>query len=135
MKICIVCEKEIKGNAGSPVKEDRIIRTLRKIKEMFKIAKKNELYVCKEDLKKHQERRKSFEKGVLFTSIGAGLVIVVTIARTILSGFQAWAILSGVVLAFFILLLPLFKYTPAIEGGDTKTLPITKKKVQIKKGK
>ncbi len=138
MKVCIVCEKEITDNKATAVKEDRIIRTLRSIKGMFKIAKKNELYVCSEDLKKHEERRKSFEKGVLFASIGAGIVIVVIIAKTVLSGFEGWSIASGFVLAGFILMLPLFRYTPAVEGGTSSIAPkpaMPAAKKQVKKGK
>ena len=119
MKVCIVCEKEV-GSSAVPIKEDRIIRILRGIKQKFNVAKMNELYVCEEDRKKHEERRKSFEKGVLFASIGAGIVVVILLAKTILSGaIEGWSILSGLILAGFIIMLPLFKYTPATEGSTT----------------
>ncbi|MBI5227625.1 hypothetical protein HY988_03495 [Candidatus Micrarchaeota archaeon] len=128
MKVCIICEKEIQGKAVA-VKEDRIIRVLRTIKKTFNVAKMNDLYVCEEDKKKHEERRKSFEKGVLFASIGAGIVIVILLAKTILTGaIEAWSILSGLILAGFIILLPLFRYTPAVEGMNSQLLPLLKGK-------
>jgi hypothetical protein len=61
---------------------------------------------------------------MLFASVFSGLMLVIIILAPLLSGrFDAWAIISGLVVAFFILALPLFKYTPAVEGISASGRP------------
>lgn len=116
MKICIICQATVDAKTSIPIKEDRIIRIIRTIKKTLRIAQMNELYICKNDLQKHSERRKSFEKSVMFASVMAGIILVVSILSVVLSGrFELWGIVSGVLLAGIIMLLPIFKYIPAIE--------------------
>jgi hypothetical protein len=106
------------GKSAIPIREDRIIRTIRAIKKRFGVAQMNELFVCEADLPKHMERRRSFERTMLFASIFAGLVVILLLYSIISSGrFDAWAIVSAFVVALFVLALPLFRYTPAVEQG------------------
>lgn len=126
MKICIACQANVEGKQAVPIKEDRIIRVIRAIKRLFGVAQMNELYVCQTDLPKHAERRRSFERTMLFASIFAGIMVLLIIYSFISallgSGrFDLWAPVSAVVVAFFLLSLPLFRYTPAIE---TPKVPI-----------
>jgi hypothetical protein len=118
MKVCIACQKEMGGVKAVPVKEDRIIKTIRAVKRAMGIAQMNELYVCETDLAEHMKRRKSFEKSLLFASVLAGLIVVVVLVALLLSGrFDLWAIISSLIIGGFILVLPLFKYSPAVEAG------------------
>ncbi|MDD5171419.1 MAG: hypothetical protein PHF60_00080 [Candidatus ainarchaeum sp.] len=118
MKVCVACQANVENKAAVPIKEDRIIRTIRAIKKFFGVAQMNELYVCEADLPKHMERRRSFERTMLFASIFAGLVIILLLYSIISSGrFDAWAMVSAFVVALFVLALPLFRYTPAVELG------------------
>ncbi len=118
MKICISCEKDIEGKNAVPIKEDRIIRTIRSIKKMLRMAKMNELYVCESCVQKHTERRKTFEKHMLFGSVFAGVVIVIMVGAMLFTGkLDLWAFLSAFIVAGVILCLPIFKYAPAIDGS------------------
>ena len=117
MKVCISCQENVAGKRAVPVKEDRVIRTIRAIKKKLKIAQMNELYVSEKCLPEHLKRRRSFEKSLLFASVIAGLILVVVIVALLLSGrFNLWAIVSAFIIGGFVLLLPLFKYTPAVES-------------------
>lgn len=126
MKICIICQATVDAKTSIPIKEDRVIRTIRAIKKKLRIAQMNELYICKNDLQKHTERRKAFEKGMMFASIGAGIILVVIVLSAVLSGkLELWGIISGIMLAGIVMVLPAFKYTPAIEKGVTKSISKT----------
>lgn len=116
MKVCISCQQDVEGKKAVRVREDRIIRAIRAVKKALKIAQMNELYVCENDIKAHLERRRSFEKTLLLASILAGGIFILLIASMVLSGrFDAWALLSALVIAGFVLSLPIFRYAPALE--------------------
>ncbi len=111
---------DVTGKPAVPVKEDRVIRTIRAVKKAFGIAQMNELYVCEADVQKHLDRRRSFEKSMLFASVFSGLIVLILLAALVLSGrFDPFAFVSAIVLALFVLALPLFKYAPALEGMPT----------------
>ena len=118
MKICIYTQESIEGQKAVRIKEDRIIRTIRTIKRAIGIARMNELYVSEPHLEEHRKRRKSFEKSMLFASVLAGLIVVVVVFSLLFAGnFDFWAIVSAFILGAFVLVLPLFKYSPALEPG------------------
>ena len=118
MKVCVSCQKDVEGKSASRIREDRIIRGIRKVKRILGVAQNNELFVCSDCLSTHMERRKSFEKSMLFASVFAGLILIVLIAAFLLSGrLDLWAFISAFIVAGFILTLPIFKYTPAVEGA------------------
>jgi hypothetical protein len=119
MRICIYTQKSVDGQLAVPVQDDRVIRTIRTVKKFFGIAQMNELYVSVPHLDEHKKRRRAFEKSLLFASVFSGLIIVVVIFSLVLSGrFDLWAIASAFIIAGFVLALPLFKYSPAIEARD-----------------
>lgn len=123
--MCVSCQTDVSGRRALPVKEDRIIRAIRAVKKALGIAQMNELYVCEACLPKHNERRRSFEKTLLFASVLAGIMLILLILVPMLSGrFEAWAILSGFVVAGFIVLVPImFKYVPAVAGVSSTAYP------------
>lgn len=121
MKVCIACQTDVEGKKAVRIKEDRIIRAIRTIKRSLGIAQMNELYVCEEDMKKHTERRRSFEKSMLFASVFAAIIVVLVLVALLLSGrFDPWAIVSAFIIGGFVLVLPLFRYAPALEGIPPK---------------
>lgn len=134
MKICIICQNEVAGKKAAKVREDRIIKAIRKLKALFKIAAGNELYVCEEDLPKHLKRRKSFEKNILFFGILAVFVVMLLLFIIFMSGrFNLWVIISSLFIGVFILLFALiFKYAPGIENPVPVLIPGVSK-VQNKK--
>jgi hypothetical protein len=116
-KKCIVCEKDMSGKKCHRVQEDHIIRTIRGFKQFFRIAANNELVVCEDDMDKHLEKRKSFEKSMIFIGVLSAAVVILLIGAILLSGrFDVFAILSAFLIGGFIVLFGiLFKYAPALE--------------------
>ncbi|NYZ74077.1 hypothetical protein H0O00_02960 [Candidatus Micrarchaeota archaeon] len=118
-KMCVSCQADVEDKTAFPIKEDRIIRGLRAIKMRLGIAQMNKLFVCESCVPKHAERRRSFERTMLFASVFAGFVVLLLLYSTISSGrFDAWVVISAFVVALFALLLSLFRYAPAIESGS-----------------
>jgi hypothetical protein len=121
MKVCISCQKDVGGRKAVRVKEDRVIRVIRAVKNALRVAQNNELYVCEEDIKAHQERRRGFERSMLLAGILAGVIVLLFIVTLLLSGkLDAWALVSSILLALVILAFPLFRYAPALEGMPVK---------------
>jgi|GEM_PF-1001448 len=119
MKVCIVCEKDVEGKSAVPIKEDAIIRTIRGVKQFFKIAQGNELYVCEADIQKHMEKRRGFERSLIFFGVLAALVILLLVGSLLLSGhFDIIAFLFAIVLGLLILVFAVvFKYAPGLDQG------------------
>ncbi|MEW6723055.1 MAG: hypothetical protein AB1324_07365 [Candidatus Micrarchaeota archaeon] len=117
MKVCVSCHADVEGKRAVPVRWDRLLKGILAIKRALRIAQNNELFVCEQCMQKHLERRRSFEKSMLFASVFAGLLLIVIIMAPLMSGtFEPFAVVSGFIVAGFILALPLFKYAPAVEG-------------------
>ena len=116
MRVCITCQKEI--TTGTPIKEDSVIRLLRKIKSSVGIAKNNELFVCDACKPKHVEKRKAYEKSLplwvgisVFAFIGiAGLPILN--GQLSIGAFLLGLSLGGLMFIFSVF----FKYVPALTG-------------------
>ncbi|HIE54886.1 MAG TPA: hypothetical protein EYP90_06860 [Chromatiaceae bacterium] len=127
MKICIVCQKDVSGMRASKIREDRIIRAIRKVKKALNIATNNELYVSEDCISKHKERRRAFEKSMLFFGILAAIVVILMLSTVVLSGrFDIGVILSSFLIGGFILLFAIiFKYTPALESDTPELVPGT----------
>jgi len=127
MRICIVCQEDVSGRRAVKVKEDRIIKAIRKIKQTFNIATNNELYVSEECIPKHKERRRAFERSMLSFGILAAIIVVLMLSSIVLSGkFDLGMIISAFLIGGFILLFALiFKYTPAVEGEVAAAVPGT----------
>jgi hypothetical protein len=116
MKVCISCETDVTGKKAYPIKEDRIIRAVRTVKKALGIAKMNDLYVCENCLEKHKGRRQSFEKSMLFATVLGGIIIIVMLGMMLLSGkLDIWAAVSSIVIGGFVMVLPFFRYAPAVQ--------------------
>lgn len=130
MKVCIVCHEDVSGKKAVKVREDNIIRFIRKIKRFLRIAKNNELYVCEEHIKEHKKRRKAFEKSMLFFGVIAAIIILVFGGLLILSGrfdpgsFISLLILGVILISFSVI----FKFVPAVESSNPVRVGKRKKK-------
>ncbi len=119
MRICIVCQKDVEGKSAVPVKDDAIIRSIRKVKSAFNIAQNNELYVCEDDIPVHDKRRKEFERSLVLFGVLAAVVVILLVLTIIMSGrFDIFAFISAILIGLFILLFAIvFKYAPALDKG------------------
>ncbi|MBU0585964.1 hypothetical protein KJ780_00475 [Candidatus Micrarchaeota archaeon] len=115
-KVCIVCTNEVQGNAY-PVKDDRIIKAIRKVKATLGMAKNNELYVCEECFPKYEPKRKKFEKQMVYSIALAALIIVFVIGLQIISGgLNLMIMFFGLLMGLGIILMAMLIYfTPALE--------------------
>lgn len=117
-KVCIICEKEPQ-EAARKVKDDAIIKAIRAAKQRLGIARNNELYVCEGCMPKYVERRKKFERNIVFY-VALGVIIFVLINGLQLMGgvFSITAFIASVFLAILIVGLAVLNYaTPPLEGG------------------
>lgn len=117
-KVCIICNKELSSGKAYRVKEDIIIRTIRKIKNALKIAYNNELFVCENDVKIHDEKRKKFERMLVLYIAFALIVVVLLIAIPLLAGtITIPGIFFSLLLGVILLIVPIiFTYAPARES-------------------
>jgi len=130
MKLCIECEKNVEGMKAVKIREDNVISAIRKIKRALGASKENELYVCEEHLKKHIERRKSFQKSLILFGIAAVLVFVLGLISMILSGsFNIVGFIAAVIISIFLILFAIvFKYTPDVASTTPVFIPVTGEK-------
>ncbi len=105
--MCIICRQE---KDGSPVLDDPYITTVRAIKTRLGVAAGNRLVVCKEDIPKWQEKRKRFERYVMWFAFLAFILFVsfILVSPSIIGLLY---VLIGIVL---IMAIPLLTYTPSI---------------------
>lgn len=124
-KMCVSCQLDVEGKKAFPIQEDRVIRAIRAVKKAFRIAQMNKLFVCEACMPKHMERRRSFEKTMLFASVLAGIMLLIMIIAPIWNGrFEAFTLISGFIVAGFVVMLPvMFKYVPAVEGVSSSIKP------------
>jgi len=120
-EVCIVCQNEKKG---APVNEDFVINGLRKLKQFFKSSTGYKLVVCNECKETAKKKRQSFEK-TLLTYLGlGGIILVVMIIFSLISGGPLLSILQSIfVLLFLVILLAalsLLNYFPSFEGYSAK---------------
>jgi len=130
MKVCIECEKNVEGMKAVRIKEDNIIIAIRKIKRALGAAKENELYVCEEHLKKHIERRQSFQKALILFGVAAVLIFVLGLISMFFSGnFNIVGFIAAVIISIFLILFAIvFKYTPDVESANLTFIPVTGEK-------
>lgn len=130
-KICIICEKEPR-NIAYKVRDDMIIKTIRTIKQKIGIAKNNELYVDEDCLSVYREKRKKFEKNIVFyIAIGTIFFILVNGFQLIYGRFSLGAFVASIFLCVLITVFPVLNYaTPPIEN-DSQNMSTQTQKQQI----
>lgn len=121
MHVCIVCQKEVESGQGVRIKEDPVIRWIRRVKQWLQVAKNNELYVCNEDYAAHLERRKKFEKNlVIFTVLAAGLTFLLIILPILSGRLDLGGILGSILIGGLIIVaVVFFGYTAGVELRET----------------
>jgi hypothetical protein len=114
--ICLICQKEA---IGLPIREDFVIRGIRKIKTAFKVARGSKLIVCNEHLEEARKKRERFEKTLLTYGGSGGVIGILLIIASILGGRDLLSILSvlliAVLLIFILVIFSLAYYLPAVE--------------------
>lgn len=123
-QVCIVCGKERKG---IPVKEDFVIRSIRRAKGAFKIATGNKLVVCPEHIDDARKKREKFERGLLtYAGIGAVLGVILVVVN-LMTSFDAFRLIQSlallVLLVVVMAMLSLYQYFPAIGAPKTVAVP------------
>jgi hypothetical protein len=119
-KICVVCHKE---KQGRPVRDDIVLKSIRRVKEVLKISTGNDLVVCPDDYEEAKKRRQDFEKSLL-TAGGIGAVLgIILVVIAVISGRDIIGILSSILfliaLVIIFALLSFYKYFPAVEEKPT----------------
>ena len=110
--ICFGCGKE---TAGAPVRPDPIILFARKFRGALSLPRKRTV-ACAECLPALVEKRKRFEKRLLWHKWGAALFFILALAMAAYTeniGLQA--VLGAAVAAAFIIMLSAFSYCPDFE--------------------
>lgn len=125
-RLCIVSREEVPKGEGTPIREDAIIRSIRKVKARLGILQNNELVVSDEKLEEYKKKRSKFEKmAVIHTTIAAVFVILLVIGPLLMgAAFNIVSIFFALVLGVMIVALALLGYVPALETDD-ETMPRT----------
>jgi len=125
-RMCIVSRKEVPPGEGTPIKEDGIIRSIRKIKARLGILQNNELVVSDECLEEYKKKRSKFEKmAVIHTTVAAVFVILLVVGPLLIgAAFNIVSVFFALVLGVMIVALALLGYVPALEGAE-ETMPRT----------
>jgi hypothetical protein len=128
-KVCIIHQKP---SDGTPVKDDLILKTIRGLKQAFKVSTGNQLVVCNAHLEEARKKRAKFEKS-LITSAGVGAIFgIIMLVLSIFSQRSLIDILSAIVLLVFLVVvmasLSLYQYFPALEEGPKRKVAAAKAK-------
>ncbi|VVB97969.1 Uncharacterised protein [uncultured archaeon] len=117
-KVCIICEKEIQpGSDYYRVRDDAIIKAIRAVKQRLGVAKNNELCVDQGCLPKYRERRKKFEKNIIFyVALGVIVFVLINGLQLMAGAFSIVAFIASLFLAVLIAGLAILNYaTPPID--------------------
>ncbi len=119
--VCIISKKELTKeelSLAKKIKDDAIIKFIRNMKKKLNMETGNVLYVSQTNLAEHEKRRKSFEKGLLISTILAVLVFFGLVVLPIIftQNINIGSIILGLILAIImIIFFGLIKYTPELE--------------------
>lgn len=118
-RVCIICEKEPAGKAYA-VRDDAVIKAIRAVKRKLGVARNNELYVDEACLPAYREKRKKFEKNMVFyIAIGAVIFILVNGFQIAYGRFSLITFLASAVLALMIAAMAVLNYaTPPLESME-----------------
>ncbi|MBD3389419.1 hypothetical protein GF415_00495 [Candidatus Micrarchaeota archaeon] len=130
-RMCIISREEVPEGEGTPIKEDAIIRTIRRIKGKLGILQNNQLVVSDEHLEEYRKKREKFEKmAVIHTAVAAILVVILTLGPLLLGApINLVSIFFALVLGIMIAALSLLSYVPGLEGEEEKKTKRTPKQI------
>jgi hypothetical protein len=104
--------------SGRTVADDAVIRAIRNVKTMLRIAKNNELVVCADCMEAYRAKRAKYERDLAIHAVIGGLVLLLFVLLPLFtSGFSLVSVLLGLLLFGLIMLLSVFSHCPKIEGG------------------
>ncbi|MGB9703593.1 MAG: hypothetical protein ACP5HJ_00505 [Candidatus Micrarchaeia archaeon] len=109
---CIMCGKRRKGYE---VEEDLVIKSIRRIKKVFGIEKKNKLVVCKECYPRYLKERKKFEDKQKHFAI---LLTIFFLIVFIFSPDKLSAVFFFLIFSFLFLILLIPYYVPKIKDEE-----------------
>ncbi len=120
--ICIVDGKEVKK--GHPVRDDIVLRGIRRAKKWLGMYKGNKLVVCDEHLEEYLEKRRKFEKNAMVLG-GVVAILIFLYFLALLANFTLQALASFLVFSTMLIvvfgLLIILSYVPAVEvEGERK---------------
>ena len=110
---CLICEKNKKG---SPISDDVVIRSIRRIKRRFGIAKNNKIVICKDCMSQHLERRANFEKRL----VRYGALGFIVAAVLIILSPSLFSVFAGLFMGLLMLSFALPSYHPALVSYPKK---------------
>jgi len=118
--VCVVCQNE---REGAPVTDDFVIKGLRRIKQFFKASTGNKLVVCPACRDIAVKKRQGFEK-TLLTYFGlGGIILLVLIVFTLMSGGpmdqMIVSIFTLLILVVLLSALAFLNYFPSYEGYES----------------
>lgn len=110
---CVICGEK---KPGLRIQEDSVVRCMRWFnRKVLKKYRNYNLVVCKDCYIKYKKARRSYvRKQVAYLSIG----VIFTIMLLIFSGWNLSALLYGAILTFFMYLLSLISYVPALNAPE-----------------
>ncbi len=111
---CVICGEK---KPGLQIRADNVVRCMRWFnRKVLKKYRNYRLVVCKDCYIRYKKARRSYvRKQAIYVSIG----VIFTILLLIFSGWNFSALLYGAVLTFFMYLLSLISYVPAIDVPET----------------
>ncbi len=117
-RICIICEKEPQGKAYR-VSDDAIIKLIRGVKQKLGIARNNELYVDEACLPAYREKRRKFEKNLVFyVAVAAIIFLLINGFQLAYGRFSIITFIASVVVGALVASLAVLNYaTPPLEDG------------------
>ena len=126
-KVCIIHQKP---SDGVPVRDDIILKAIRRLKRAFNVSTGNQLVVCSAHLDEARKKRSKFERS-LMTSAGIGALFgIIMLAVAVLSQKSIFDIVRALVLLVFLVVvmaaLSLYQYFPALEEGPKRKVAAVK---------
>ncbi|MEM4272475.1 MAG: hypothetical protein QXH30_02700 [Candidatus Bilamarchaeaceae archaeon] len=117
-KVCIVCRKEIAE--GNPIRDDAIIRFIRKLKQKTGTIQNNVLMVCDADLEAYKKKRQNFEKMAVLHATAAVIAVAILFVAPLILGapFSIVNLFFALILGIMIAALAILSYTPALETRE-----------------
>ncbi len=139
--VCFICGEKVNNKKAVPIKDDIIIKGIKKVKEKTGKVKNNKLYVCEDCWDVYKKERKSFINGIFISSLFVGIIFTLLVLGPIFLGsFNLGAVINLTIVCLvlwgFLMVIQMYKYRPATEyelGENQKTKSKPKKRTSRKR--